>query len=125
MSRLDELSRIKTVFIVGDEDFLKFIVVKVIELIDGEPKSRLFLRADKATNRHFVIRQNFIDEIGRDKTENLQIHCEGGGFLGYSLEKKIIIVSSFSNDYGREPGRETTTVEMLKSEYPDFEIKVI
>ncbi|MDO8495868.1 MAG: hypothetical protein Q7S43_00225 [bacterium] len=107
---LDELRDVR----IDDRGGYKFIVAKVS---DGVTE-KLVVRADENCGYHRDILR-----LLRVEAPEFRISCIGGGGISINPDRKTIVISGSSGDFGREPDR-NNTVKMLREAFPDFEVNI-
>lgn len=108
------LETIPTVVVDNTEGF-KFITCK---LYDGNGNEKIVVRANENYRYHFKLVAALEQEAGR----GIKVHCLGGGQIKINPDAKTIVIWDKSTDYGKEPGREATTIALLQAAFPEFQV---
>lgn len=93
----------------------KFIVANVI---DGNDKSKLVVRANRTCDHHCDILAILQREV---RPHGLYTKCVGGGRIKINLDAKTIHIWDYSDVFGKEPDRQQT-VRMLQAAFPEFQV---
>lgn len=88
----------------------KFIVIK-----NEKGGMVVYADDDPQFDYHRVLLAEYQNDSG------MRARCLGGGQIRFNGEKKTIMISGSSGDFGVEPDR-METVKAIKAAYPDFEV---
>ena len=107
---LDQLANAEVQIPCRDEQ--KYIVAQVT---DSSGASKLVVRTTVRWDHHL----NSVESLKRE-AEGLHVKCLGGGMLHVLPKTKCIYIWSWSDEFGEEPNRETSTTQLLQVAYPEY-----